>query len=366
MNSKLSSETVLAPVAGFIIKTWPIPKLAATHGRSSRLTSPCNTRGWLALALICVFGASALAGCAVLRREAAGVILPIDQEIKLGKELSSEMEKELTLHPNQEVQQYISTLGRQVVEGAGKERHRSMPFTFKVVDEPDTINAFALPGGFIYIYSGLLLAAESEAEVVGVLAHEVAHVTRRHIAERLATAYGLQALTAVALGEDSSTLTQMVGTVLGTGYLLKFSREQEVDADVTAVRYAVAAGWNPSGLIDFFERLGGDREAGSRRALGWVSTHPMPEDRIVHVREAIKGHSSVPSRDGREDHQRLLALLGTADSTTATKSDTRPTDTRTSSPDGSPTRRPSPSTTTSEPGQTGTSTSTPTPTRRSR
>ncbi len=255
--------------------------------------------------------AVATAGCATLRRGAASALLPVEQEIKLGKQLSAEIEEELTLHPSSAVQQRIAALGRQVV-AAAPDRHRDMEFTFKVVDDPDTINAFALPGGWIYIYSGLLLAAESEAEVVGVLAHEVAHVTRRHIAERLATAYGVQTLTALALGKEPAMLGQLVAGVLGTGYLLRFSREQEIDADVTGVNYVISAGWRPHGFINFFERLGGDREAGSRRALGWISTHPMPEDRIVHVREAIEAHGTVPAKLGTEEHQQLLAMLGGA------------------------------------------------------
>ncbi len=282
-------------------------------------------------------------GCATLRRGAAEVLLPVDQEIELGKQISAEMEEELTLHPSAEVQRYIQNLGARVVAAAGRERHKDMSFTFKVVDDPDTLNAFALPGGWIYIYSGLLLQAQSEAEVVGVLAHEVAHVTRRHIAERLAAAYGLQVLAAVALGEDPSTVKQMAGAVLSTGYLLRFSREQEVDADVTGVRYTVGAGWSPNGLIDFFKRLGGDREAGSRRALGWISTHPMPEDRVVHVEEAIAGFSSVPTKDGRAEHQRLLSLLGAPTPKTAPSSPSRttsPTDSGDTTETRSPTERP--------------------------
>jgi beta-barrel assembly-enhancing protease len=257
--------------------------------------------------LVGAFAALAAPGCATMRKGAAAVLLPVDQEIELGKKISAEMEKELTLHSDPAVQRYVQNLGARVVAAAGSDRHRDMDFTFKVVDDAETINAFALPGGWIYVYSGLLIAAETEAEVVAVLGHEVAHVTRRHIAERLATAYGIQVLTAVALGEDPSTLRQIVGTILGAGYLLKFSRDQETDADITGVRYVVRAGWNPSGFIAFFKRIGGDRDAGSRRAMNWISSHPMPEDRIARVEAAIAEYRQVPSRDGRAEHQRFLA-----------------------------------------------------------
>lgn len=282
------------------------------------------------------------AGCATLRRGAADVVMPVDQEIELGRKLSAEVEEELDILANPAVQRYITSLGNRAVAAAGGERHRDMSFTFKVVDDPDTINAFALPGGFIYIYSGLLLAAETEAEVMSVLSHEVAHVTKRHIAERLATNYGLQVLAAVALGEDSSTLQQMVASIAGTGYLLRFSREQEVDADLTGLRYTIGAGYSPKGFVDFFGRLAGDRSAGSRKALTWISTHPMPEDRASYVEEAIAEHAPVPTREGRSDHQRMLASLGT-------KSGDTPPKTREPTSTDQPTTAPPPSGTSDRP-----------------
>ena len=112
---------------------------------------------------------------------AAPIILPPSEEAKLGKEMSAEIEKELKIHPNPEVQGYIQRLGAQVAGPAQSRLEEGITLTFKVVDDPDTVNAFAIPGGYIYVYSGLLLKADNEAEVIGVLGHEAG---ARHRAPR--------------------------------------------------------------------------------------------------------------------------------------------------------------------------------------
>ena len=125
---------------------------------------------------------------------------------------------------------------------------------FHVVDDPNTVNAFAIPGGDIYIYSGLLLQADTESEVVGVLGHEVAHVTERHIAERLVQTYGIQTLASVALGNNPGMLTQMLAGVAAQGYVLKYGRDQESEADRTGLKYTIDAGYDPQGMVTFFQQ----------------------------------------------------------------------------------------------------------------
>ena len=120
-----------------------------------------------------------------------------------------------------------------------------------MLDDPKEINAFAVLGGYLYVYSGLLLIAEDEAEIAGVLAHEIGHIVGRHSANQLAARFGMELLAALALGEDLQLLGQ-IASQLGSA---RFSRDDEREADTFGVRYAIAAGYDPRGLLRFFEKL---------------------------------------------------------------------------------------------------------------
>lgn len=235
---------------------------------------------------------------------AADQLLPVEQENELGAQLAAELELELTMHPNAEVQSYISALGDQVVAVAA-DADPAITFRFHVVQDDDTINAFAIPGGYIYLYTGLLLAAESEAEVMAVLAHEVSHVTQRHVAERLVAAVGLETAIAMALGNDPSAVTEMVAQIAGNGALLRHSRTAETEADEVGFGYQVGAGYDPQGFIDFFEKL-----TGGPRQPEFFSSHPNPDNRIDAIETMIGARDDWPDQANAErylEFQRLLS-----------------------------------------------------------
>ena len=232
---------------------------------------------------------------------AARVLLPPSEEVKLGAQLSAETEKELTIHADADVQKYISALGQKVAAAAKGRTPDGITFTFKVVDDPATVNAFAMPGGYIYIYSGLLLKAESEAEVIGVLGHEVAHVTQRHVAERLVAAYGLQTVTDMAIGKNPGQLSQIAAGLAANGYLLKYGRDQERESDRVGLSYVLRAGYNPQGMVSFFEKLA----AGGPRPPVILSSHPDPADRAEELQKLIAKQSSVPKKTGEEEFEAM-------------------------------------------------------------
>ena len=155
-------------------------------------------------------------------RAAADVLLPAEQEEDLGAGFSDQIASEVTFHPSEAVQSYVTELGRLAVESARSRNDvpSGIEFEFRVIDNAETINAFAGPGGQIYVYSGLLKRASSAAEVLSVLCHEVAHVTERHIAERLVATYGLQALKRAALGDDPGVVGNLVSSAASQGFLL--------------------------------------------------------------------------------------------------------------------------------------------------
>lgn len=262
-------------------------------------------RARIALLALAVFGTScsgvstAVGGAQDL---AAGLILPIDQEIALGAELQGELSSELTFHPDAELQAYIAGLGQQVVAASGASS--SIQFTFSVVDDDATINAFAIPGGHIYLYTGLLLAAESEAEVVAVLCHEVAHVTERHSAERLVAAYGVQGLTNVALGRDPNLLAQLTAQFAGSTAMNGHSRAGESEADTTGFRTMLRVGYDPQGFVDFFSRL-----TGSARPPQFLSSHPNPENRIENIQALMRAAGELPTRRNEAEYLAMRSRI---------------------------------------------------------
>jgi predicted Zn-dependent protease len=253
-------------------------------------------------------------GCSAVQsgqRAAANVVFPVEQEQEVGRQMAAQLQQELTFVRDPQVVGYIQQLGARIVAAAGDDVPEGIEFRFHVVDDDKTVNAFAIPGGDIYVYTGLLKLVDDEAELMGVLGHEVAHVTRRHIAQQLTTQFGLQALTAIALGQNAGLLTQLAAAAASQGALLKYSRDHERDADYVGLKYEADAGWDPRGMMSFFakmEQLGG---SGSSMPT-FLLTHPAPDERVENAEERIAELGDVPNERGREPYQQLLQRLGGA------------------------------------------------------
>lgn len=227
---------------------------------------------------------------------AANTLLPVSEENKLGKQMSAEVEKELRVHKDPEVQAYIERVGNKIARKA-RDTPQGIKFTFKVIDDDKTVNAFAIPGGYIYVYSGLMKAASDEAELAGVIGHEIAHVTQRHIAERLVAQFGLQTVLGLALGGDPGLLAQIAAQVAGTGALLKFTRDMESEADARGLPYMVAAGYDPDAMVSFFKKLQKGEGPG---ALVFLSDHPLPSDRVEALNARIKRMRNKPDERNKD------------------------------------------------------------------
>ncbi len=229
-----------------------------------------------------------------LNRQAADALFPVSEENKLGAQLSVEVEKELKISTDEVLNNYIAELGAKTVKAAGGSVPAGIKFTFKVVDDPATINAFAMPGGYVYFYTGLIKKATSEAEVMAVMTHEVAHVVRRHVAQRLVANYGAQALLGAALGENPGLAGEIAGGIVGNGYLLKHSRDAESDADAVGIRWIITANYAPEGYVSFFEKLA----AGGGSPPEFLSTHPDPSNRVQSAKDYIKNLPKKPTNMG--------------------------------------------------------------------
>ncbi len=225
-----------------------------------------------------------------------------DQDVQLGQEASREIEKQAQLLDDARVNQFVQRIGKNL---AAQPQADKYPYTFKVVVDK-SINAFALPGGPTYLHTGLISAAETEGQIAGVMAHEIAHVALRHGTNQVTKANFIQlpALLAGAVvgGRGITGQLAQLGVSLGAGSLLmKFSRGAETDADLLGARMMSQAGYNPIEMARFFEKL--EAETGKGSALSqFLSDHPNPGNRVKAVEQEIR---MMPRRDYTADSGEL-------------------------------------------------------------
>ncbi|MBM3792038.1 MAG: peptidase M48, partial [Acidobacteria bacterium] len=203
----------------------------------------------------------------------------LEKEIEIGAQLAAQFEQTARLVEDPVIAGYVERLGQNIV----KHSDAKVPFHIKVVDT-DEVNAFAFPGGYFYINKGLLLAAENEAELSGVIAHEISHVTARHATERLSKAQILQFAAIPALFVGGYWTQVGIQNALGLGInleLLGITRDSEKEADQLGIQYQWNAGYDPSALVTFFEKLQAQEKSKPGRLAGWFRTHPLTEDRIA-------------------------------------------------------------------------------------
>ncbi len=213
-------------------------------------------------------------------------IISTEQEVALGLQFSEEVEREMEMYDDPVVQAYIDSLGHLL---AAHSDRTEIEYHIKVVDT-DEVNAFALPGGWLYVNRGLISAAENEAELAAVMGHEIGHIVGKHGARQLTGRIGLSALLGLALGEDPSMVTEMVANIVATGTLMKYGRDMERESDRYGIDETYRAGIDPSGMASFFGKLlelqGGQDAAGLDLIF---STHPPTSERIANSERYVDG-----------------------------------------------------------------------------
>jgi len=210
-----------------------------------------------------------------------------NQEIALGIESAPQMAQEFGgLHPDQELQNLVDQVGQRLVQYSIAQE-TPYQYDFHLLRDPNTINAFALPGGQIFITYGLLIKLTTEDQLAGVLGHEMGHVLGRHSAERIAK----QDLTSgivngVLIGSDGSQSAAQTAAMIGNLVNMKYGRDDELESDDLGVKFMLDAGYNPEEMIGVMEIL--KAAGGGQRVPEFQSTHPDPENRIGKIKEAIE------------------------------------------------------------------------------
>jgi predicted Zn-dependent protease len=258
------------------------------------------------------------------------------QDVQMGREVSRQAERQLQMLNDRQANAYIDSLGRRLATHAPGERY---PYQFKIVNDT-SINAFALPGGFVYVNRGALEAADTEAQIAGVIAHEIGHVALRHGTNQASKAYVAQAPLAIlggVLGSNSvgGVLAQLGVSFATSSLLLKYSRDAESQADLMGTQILYDSGYDPRAMVEFFEKI---QKESRGRAVQFLSDHPNPENRISNVQHEIERLGGMPlnaRRDSPDFHTVKTSMAGmpAPRGSANARTSSRPSDNRNGRPD---------------------------------
>jgi beta-barrel assembly-enhancing protease len=239
---------------------------------------------------------------AVLAVTMAGCSVSTQQEVEMGTQYAQQINSQLPIVQDPEINRYINVLGNQIAQRADQ---REIQYRFYVVNARE-INAFAVPGGFIYVNRGLIERTNTLSQLAGVLGHEIGHVVRRHSVQQMQKAQGANfgvVLACVLTSICNSDVGQTAINVGGTALFAKFSRDDEFEADQEAVRNVIRAGIHPRGIPEMFQILLNERNRGNAAVASWFATHPTEEDRIARAQQALAQQSPEVLRTLTVDSQ---------------------------------------------------------------
>ena len=247
------------------------------------------------LALLAVLAASAAVGAIEL--------VSVEDEIEIGREVNAQVRKDTPQFTDAEAVGYVRDIARRLVQVAPGPRY---PYSFSVANYRE-INAFALPGGPVWIHRGVMHAATNEAQVAGVLAHEIAHIALRHSADQLTKAaftnIGLGVLGAILGNSGGAGTAQVAARVLANGAFLKFGRNAELEADRTGLQMLTRAGWDGRGMVELFEVIRKEAARDPSKVEVLLSSHPSPRDRIAALQPELSRR-----KGGRRDTSQFRTI----------------------------------------------------------
>ncbi len=211
-----------------------------------------------------------------------------DQDLKLGEQMDQEIRKNTKEYPIMQghpaVKEYVMGVGNKILASPAITKRSIYAYKYEIIHNDTVINAFCTPGGYIYVYTGLLKFLDNEAALAGVMGHEIAHAELRHASKRMTKAYGVQIVLSLVLGQNPNQVAE-IGANLFTGLaLLANSRSDESEADEFSMKYLSSTPYYPGAITHFFEKMQGKKGGSGGGAFErLLSTHPLDQDRIDHV-----------------------------------------------------------------------------------
>lgn len=225
-------------------------------------------------------------------------LLSIEEEWQLGQQLEQDVAKQVRLVNDRSVVGYVQSMGQRLVR---QTEFAELPWEFHVIQDSQ-INAFNMPGGHVYVNTGLIAAAGDASELAAVMAHEISHGVARHATENLTRAYGASVVAGLVLGNDAKNYEVLAAEILAGGTLAKFSRDAEREADRLGMQTMYDAGFDPRGMVGIFETLLEQRKRRPNAVATFFSTHPLTETRIADARamsDELPRKTNLVRNDGR-------------------------------------------------------------------
>lgn len=216
------------------------------------------------------------------------LVMPAKNDANLGAQMDAQIRanpKEYPILNDPTSRQYLQNMVNQILQSPEIKYKGTFPYKVEIIKDDKTINAFCTPGGYIYVYTGLIKMLENDASLAGVIGHEIAHAERRHSAQRMVQAYGAQTVLEIALGQNSNKTVELAANMFTGLALLKNSRSDESEADEYSFKYLQSTSWYPGAISFFFDKVKGQ---GGNAIEGLLSTHPQPQDRLDAVNKRVK------------------------------------------------------------------------------
>jgi len=214
-------------------------------------------------------------------------LVSVEQEIAIGREANAQVRKRTLALRDRQVAAYVEGVGQRLARAAPGAKY---PYSFQVADYRE-VNAFSLPGGPVWVNRGALAAATNESQLAAVMAHEIAHIAQRHAAGQLTNAiiarWSLTVLGAMLGNTGGSGAAQAAGALLTNGMFLKFSRDDEREADRVGLQIMTTAGWDPRGMIELLDVIRRQQARDPGAVSVFLSTHPAPQERLTEVRAVV-------------------------------------------------------------------------------
>ncbi|MFZ4543157.1 MAG: M48 family metallopeptidase [Saprospiraceae bacterium] len=238
-------------------------------------------------------------------------LLSIQQEVDLGKKVKTEIEADPKKYPllaekgNELVYAYIRSMTDKILSTGKVANRKAFAWEIKIIQDDKTLNAFCTPGGYIYVYTGLIKYLDSEDQLAGVLGHEIAHAAQRHTGRSITQSYGVDILLSLLTGNSNSQTVQLTKQITASIVGLKFSRNHETEADEQSVIYLCPTSYNAAGSAGFFKKIQGK----SGTPPEFLSTHPDPKNRVKDIESRAKAMGCTGSSTNTAEYNKIKNLL---------------------------------------------------------